>query len=452
MAKPDLGEALVACIEGFVREGKPASTAALSAALGEPRATVQRYLAELVRSRRITRIGAGPATRYERGSTASGRNEASRQSPSRYAAPEWSQTARALRAQLQQPLGARMPVSYERRFVDSYVPNQSSLLPAALADALYAEGHLPGQQPAGTYARKVLEPLLIDLSWSSSRLEGNRYSLLDTQELFRLDRDDPNDPDAVMLLNHKHAIEFLVDAVPEYGLTVPVISNLHSILLQGLIADASALGAIRSKVVNISGTTYVPTQVPALLGEMLAQIVAKAVLTKNPAEAAFFLWVNIAYLQPFEDGNKRTSRLAANIPLLLYNCAPLAFLEVDPDDYAISMIGVYERQDATLAAELFAWTCRRSIDCYGAVLQSVSAPDPFRQRYRQLLTQAIQSVVEGEASLVQAVLPLGIDAADRERFLALARAELEHLGVNNCGRFRLGFAQVGRWIGKGRPV
>jgi Fic family protein len=454
VARSDLGEALVACVQRIAGARKPASTAALTTAVGAPRATVQRHLARLVRAGRLTRIGVGPATRYELARRAIGRTEPAQPLQPRYAAPDWSPAAKALRAELQQPLGARKPVSYERRFADAYVPNESALLPAALATALHAEGRMPGQQPAGTYARKVLEPLLIDLAWSSSKLEGNRYSLLDTQELFRLGRDDANaaDADAVMLLNHKEAIEFLVDAVPAYGLTVPVVSNLHGILLQGLLADTEALGTVRSKVVNITGTTYSPSQVPALLGEMLAQIVAQAARTKNPAEAAFFLWVNLAYLQPFEDGNKRTSRLAANIPLMLYNCAPLAFLDVDPDDYATAMIGIYERQDATVAAELFAWTYRRSIDRYGAVLRSVSAPDPFRLRYRRLLTEALQAVVLGERVLAQVVRELDVDAPDRARFLAMARAELEHLDVHNCGRFRLGFAPVQRWVARGRPA
>ncbi|MFX6743338.1 hypothetical protein ABTH23_19790, partial [Acinetobacter baumannii] len=85
-----------------------------------------------------------------------------------------------------------------------YVPNVSSLLPSILAASLADEGRMKGQQPAGTYARKVLEPLLIDLSWSSSRLEGNRYSRLATEQLFRSGTTG-GDLDAVMLLNHKAA-------------------------------------------------------------------------------------------------------------------------------------------------------------------------------------------------------------------------------------------------------
>ena len=111
--------------------------------------------------------------------------------------------------------------------------------------------------PAGSYARKVLEQLLIDLSWSSSRLEGNRYTLLDTEELFKSGAA-ATDSDAVMLLNHKAAIEFLVDAVPTQGLGAGLIRNLHAVLMQDLLMDAASLGAIRNKVVNISGTAFVP--------------------------------------------------------------------------------------------------------------------------------------------------------------------------------------------------
>lgn len=81
--------------------------------------------------------------------------------------------------------------------------------------------------------------------------------------------------------------------------------------------------------------------------------------------------MHLACLQPFEDGNKRTSRLAANVPLMLYNCAPLSFMDVGRDDYAQDMIGVYEQCDVALAVDLFAWTYRRSLDKYKAVLASM---------------------------------------------------------------------------------
>lgn len=366
------------------------------------------------------------------------------------AAPPWSDAAMALLKVLEQPLGARTHVTYQRKFVDGYVPNESSLLPRELAQALAEEGRMQGQQPAGTYARKVLEPLLLDLSWSSSKLEGNRYSLLDTEQLFKTGAA-AGDLDAVMLLNHKSAIEFLVDAVPSHGLSGMVVRNLHAILMQDLLTDSSVLGAVRSTVVNISDTVYVPAQVPALLDEMLALIIDKARRIKNPVEAAFFLWVHIAYLQPFEDGNKRTSRLAANIPLMLYNCAPLSFLEVQQMDYAMAMLGVYEQLDVSVAVDLFAWTYRRSQRKYRVVLEATGQPDAFRIRHREALNESVGAVVRDGRSLDEAVGVAPVADDDREHFRRMLADEIEKLTEFNFSRYRLTFGSFSAWVAKGRP-
>jgi len=309
---------------------------------------------------------------------------------------------------------------------------------------------MQGRQPAGTYARQVLEQLLIDLSWSSSRLEGNRYSLLDTEELFKSGAS-PGNADAIMLLNHKNAIEFMVDAVPTQGLTTDVVRNLHAVLMRDLLADADSYGSIRTKLVNISDTTYVPTQIPALLQEMFESIIGKARLINNAVEAAFFLWINVAYLQPFEVGNKRTSRLAANIPLMLFNCAPLSFLDVDTLDYGLAMLGVYEFRDVALAVDLFEWTYRRSLEKYAVLLESLGAPDPLRLRYRELLNDAIGLVVRERKPLDATLAELGLTATAAPGFRQLLESELQILEVFNCARYRLTMNATEAWIAAGRP-
>lgn len=341
-------------------------------------------------------------------------------------------------------------MGHQRVLIDSYVPNKSFLQSEALARSLVAEGRMRGQQPAGVYARRVLAPLLIDLSWSSSRLEGNRYSLLATEELFKRGTSG-GDLDAVMLLNHKSAIEFMVDAVPEYGQTSAVVRNLHAILMQDLLADADGLGSIRRKVVNISDTTYVPAQSPLLLEEMFEQIVEKARHIKNPVEASFFLWVNLAYLQPFEDGNKRTSRLSANVPLMLYNCAPLSFLDVEASDYAYAMTGVYEQRDMALAADLFEWAYRRSIRKYAVQLDAMGIPDAARLRFREDLNDAISQIVRDGKTVNQAMAALGLSAADATIFEPMLLKELGVLELYNCARYRLTMRQTQEWIEAGRP-
>lgn len=424
----------------------PPTASVIAQHLTVSRRTVNRTLARLVANGQLEKTGSGPTTGYR---PTSAPTIASSNGPPLPVAR--SAEAAALLVQLSRPLGSRTPVSYERAFVDDYVPNESSLMPRALADALYAAGRAQGQQPAGTVARKVLEQLLIDLSWHSSRLEGNRVSLLDTQALFEHGRGDANNPDITMLLNHKEAIEFMVDAVPEQGITVPVVRNLHGVLMQGLLSDPLAAGAIRRRIVTIEGSVYHPTHVPVLLEQMLEEIVARARLIRNPIEGAFFLWVNLAYLQPFEDGNKRTSRLTCNLPLLLYNCAPLSFLDVEQSDYAYAMLGVYEQRSVALAVELFETTYRRSIEKYRAALGAFGTPDPIRARYREALGDVIRQVVSGGESGPAAIASLGIEPVDLDVFTRVVEEELAHLAIYNCARYRLTTPAVERWIAAGRP-
>ena len=442
-------------IQRLTQAGQPdlSSTDVVNAVKGSP-ATVRRHLDALCKSGKVTRSGQARATRYRLsegvGATGPSESQLAATMPEVRPHPDWSPAAIALAQKLDAPLAAREPVTYQREFVERYVPNESWLLPKNQAEELYLSGRLREQLPAGTYARKVLEQLLIDLSWSSSRLEGNRYTLLATEELFKRGISG-SDADAVMLLNHKTAIEFLVDAVPLQGLTTSLVRNLHAVLMQDLLADTDSLGAIRTKVVNISDTVYVPTQVPAVLEEMLETILAKARLIKNPIEAAFFLWVNLAYLQPFEDGNKRTSRLAANIPLMLYNCAPLSFLDVDLHDYAQAMLGVYEFRDVALAVDLFSWTYRRSMKKYVVVMESMGAPDPLRLRYRERLTDAIGLVVRDRKSAQAAVQELGLTEDTAPGFQAMLLDELKKLGEFNCARYRLSGPTTKAWIEADRP-
>jgi len=417
---------------------------------------VKRMLSRLVEEGRVEVTGKARATRYRLlalGAPLVGGTPAAplpAVATAGGAAPAWRAASLELRHQLTLPLAARAPVTYRREFVDDYKPNETFLLPHELAEELAALGRLPGQLPAGTYVRKVLEQLLIDLSWSSSHLEGNRYTLLDTEELFKSGAA-ATDSDAVMLLNHKAAIEFLVDAVPTQGLSAGLVRNLHAVLMQDLLAEVSSLGAIREKVVNISGTTYVPTQVPAVLQEMFDHLISKAQHIKNPVESAFFLWVNLAYLQPFEDGNKRVSRLAANVPLMLYNQAPLSFLDVDREDYALAMMGIYESCNVSMAVDLFDWTYRRSQAKYKVVLESLGSPDPFRVKYREALNEAVGLVVRSRKPSAEVLAGLGLPDEDAPKFQLLLAQELKALTIFNCARYRLGIKETQGWIDEGRP-
>lgn len=462
MAKPYLPKEIRDYLQLQAALGVPASSPDdIAAKVSGSRATVNRHLARMLGAGEVVRVGSGPATRYALPVVAdtpyampnAALSASLRQPGAEYPRQGFRFPARArpLIQALQAPVGTRAPVTYLRSFVDAYTPNLSSLLPPALAAALLGKGKANGQQPAGTYARKVLEQLLIDLSWHSSRLEGNRKSLLDTRELFARGRTQWDDLDATMLLNHKDAIEFIVDAVPEYGIREDVVRNIQALLMQGLLVNPQSVGAIRRTLVNIADSVYLPAQAPHLLEEMLRQVIDKVRSIKNPVEAAFFMWVNIAYLQPFEDGNKRTSRLCANLPLLLQNCAPISFLDVEAPDYALAMLGIYEKQDVSLATDLFEWTYLRSIEKYEVILQSMGAPDPFRVKYRELLGEAIRDTVANRIQVEAVLAGLDLPTEDLTEFNRLLQDELRHLATYNCARYRLSIRLTEEWIRDGRP-
>jgi Fic family protein len=164
-----------------------------------------------------------------------------------------------------------------------------------------------GQEPAGTYARHILNRLLIELSWNSSRLEGNTYSLLDTKRLieFGQEAEGRDRLEAQMILNHKDAVEFLVGNAAEIGFNRYTILNLHAILANNLLADERAAGRLRHIGVCIDGSVYHPPETPQLVEECFDQMLATAAAITDPFEQSFFVMVQLPYLQPFDDVNKR---------------------------------------------------------------------------------------------------------------------------------------------------
>lgn len=454
MTYPTLSTRHQALLRQVIAAGAPVAPSALERALQVSRPTINRDLRDLLVAGFLEKQGDGRSTRYLATAAAEPALCAlptGSPTPAGAGALRWSTVAQPLVEALRAPLGTRAPVGYDSGFVNSYIPNRSSLLPSQLATDLYSAGRSQGQQPAGTYAREVLEQLLIDLSWSSSRLEGNNKSLLDTKALFELgEQAGPLDQDALMLLNHKSAIEFMVDAVPTQGITVPLIVDLQAKLMRDLLRDARDIGSFRRRVVNIDGSVYTPSSMPSVLEESLNAIVEKVRNIRNPVEAAFFLWVNLAYLQPFADGNKRTSCLSANMPLMLHNCAPLSFLDVERSDYATAVLGVYEQRNVAAAVELFEFIYRRSIQKYSVLRASLSAPDPIRTKYRQTLNELMQFVVFHGHTLEAAFADVQVDAVDSSALRIIANTELDQLEPYNGARYNLARSMTQRWIAAGR--
>ena len=298
-----------------------------------------------------------------------------------------------------------------------------------------------------------MDRLLIDLSWNSSRLEGNTYSLLETQRLRELGENavGKEAKETQMIINHKAAIEMLADPAAEIGFNRYTLCNLHALLSENLLPDPAAGGRLRTHAVAIAGSVFHPLEISSAIEECFDQILITTSLIEDAFEQAFFVMVQLPYLQPFEDVNKRLSRLAANIPLVQRNLGPLSFVDVSQSDYTSAILGVYELNRIDYLRDVFEWAYERSCVRYAAVRQSIGEPDLFRMRHRERLGKVIASVVGGgldkkaAAALVRKEAEQIPDASEQRRFAEMAETELTSLHGGNFARYRLRPAQFAQW-------
>jgi Fic family protein len=365
-----------------------------------------------------------------------------------------SDNAKAVRAYVQKPIAGRKPVGYNRDFLDQYEPNVTFYIKEDDWVRLERLGkQQTATQPAGTYAKLILNRLLIDLAWNSSRLEGNTYSLLDTKRLIEFGEEATGRDhiEAQMILNHKDAIEFLVGSVDEIDFNPYTLLNLHALLSNNLLADPTAAGRLRYIAVGIEKSAFHPLEVPQLIDECFNTILSKAAAINNPFEQAFFVMVHIPYLQPFDDVNKRVSRLAANIPLIKGNLAPFSFTDVPQRAYTEAILGVYELNDTALLKDVFLWAYERSAAQYAAVRQSLGEPDPFRLKYRAELRDTVAQIIRakvprrGVADELSKLAEKAVAPEDQDSFAAVVEEELLSLHSGNFARYQVRPSEFSAW-------
>ena len=224
------------------------------------RRTLQRRLQKLIQSKRLTAQGESTAWLYKPALAQAGESAG-------LAPAAWVGTAESelyvhvspegarIRDQVRLPLMHRRPVGYRREFLEAYQPGHTFYLSASWRSQLHEMGRTAAnERPAGTYARDILSRLLVDLSWASSKLEGNTYSRLDTQNLIELGQiaTGKNAIETQMILNHKAAIEMLIENADEVGFDAFTFKNLHAVLSQDLMRDPQASGRLRRRSVENS--------------------------------------------------------------------------------------------------------------------------------------------------------------------------------------------------------
>lgn len=415
--------------------------------------TLQRRLERLVTEKRLVAEGTTKARRYHLPAQNVSRPETHPAAAHAPASSVFGAVGRKLRTSIRHPITQRAPVGYQGRFLDAYQPNKTFYLPAATRKQLLALGQVGlSELPAGTYLRQVLQRLLVDLSWNSSRLEGNTYSLLETQRLLELgaSAEGHNSRETQMILNHKEAIEMLAEEAAGIGFNRHTICNLHAMLSDNLMSEPEACGRLRSRAVGISGTVFHPLEVPQLVEERFDQMLAKTEAIRDPFEQAFFIMVHLPYLQPFEDVNKRVSRLAANIPLIRHNLCPLSFIEVEQADYVDGTLVVYEQTRVECLRDVFVWAYQRSCARYAAVRQSLGDPDPFRLKHRAVIGDAVRAVVQGKMNAAATKKALSkhataLPTGERAQFIEVVQKELSALHPGSILRYRLRPSEFEAW-------
>lgn len=209
------------------------------------------------------------------------------------------------------------------------------------------------KEKSETIHKKELERFIIELSWKSSKIEGNTYTLLDTEKLLKEGIESPSNTkeEAVMILNHKKAFTYLLECknLQKDIVSFRELENIHRILVEGLGVNHG----LRKSAVGITGTNYLPLALSSQIEEETKKLIEILHTKTDVFSKSLISILGISYTQPFEDGNKRTSRLFSNAILINNNCAPLSYRGVDEKEYREAVLVFYEQNSLEAFKKIF---------------------------------------------------------------------------------------------------
>lgn len=358
---------------------------------------------------------------------------------------------RLTRQQIGVPAMKRPRIAYNQEFLAQYQPNKSFYLSASRRDLLERRCPL-GSAPIDAIQSRDMKLLMTGMPWGSAKLEGNAYDLASTQDLLLkgIEKQGGSQLDRVMLTNHFEAVDVVLKGCgypPERDhmqVSPRDLRSIHYLLSRGLLRDPAEEGQLRRRPISIKDSTFVPADQFVVIQSAFEMLAAKASQIDNPYEAAFFLNVHLPYLQPFVDCNKRTARIACNIPLLRAGVMPMTWMDVHEEDYISGIIGVYELNETNLLAEVFTDSYMRSIERF-EIMRNEQTPSPILVRYRDELRKVMRNfILHDDESL-----PITIDQKDMTGFLEYFDREVESLKQSDGLRiiqFGLKDADYKQWI------
>lgn len=391
------------------------------------RATVIRRLNELLDNGLIETIGKARSTRYR----------PIEASPLRVSIPIGIDAV-DVDTYVSRPTQARSRVGYQRSFLDQYVPNITRYLPRAATDRLHQVGYLPDDASYGVddvNSTRLSEKFLVDVSHASSALEGATTNYHQTERLIQLGDKALTKEDrksVTLILNHKEALQFIQEGIRSrsfvpIGFNKHTITSVHSILMRGLMMDPEAEGRVRECQVDIGGSAYTPEGTPSEVTSALDRILATCEQIHDPFEQSFFALVHLPYLQAFEDGNRRTSRVMANIPLIKSDLCPISFLGTPEKSYVNGTLGLYELNRIEMLRNVYISTYTKTASHFHGEYDRTIAPDTTSFQYRDEIESGVRSVVSsgGDEPLVSVnewvakFDNLSLDEVDDMRYLLI---------------------------------
>ena len=344
-------------------------------------------------------------------------------------------------------------IGYNMAWLHDFKPNQDAFFSARLRQEMRQAGRVAGMQPSLFYQR-VFERFLIDMSWASSKMEGNTYSLLDTEKLILegLEANGKSSLEAVMILNHKSALLHMIENLDSISISARDIKDIHTLLSRGLLAPGEP-GRLRATLVGIGKSNYVPLAVPSQIGEQFDLLIRKAAAIADPFEQSVFLLAALPYLQPFLDVNKRTGRISANLPLFKAGLCPLSFNQVDARRYTSGLLLFYETQNHQAIADAYSSGYLASAQALrehaGRLLKEPSRIDLIYRRgidmgVKEIVVRTGAGAITGPEAVIKRITRV-LPAADRKPVSDQIIEFLNHLSADNAISFGLYPDQVERY-------
>lgn len=299
---------------------------------------------------------------------------------------------------------SRQFIPYNQDFLLEYRPNIDSYLSPLQLQHLESKGRTSFSfNMKNEDVKLAIRRFMTDISFNSSRLEGIRANYADTISFLEdgIQSNTMSPHDAVILRNHYHTIETVLAGIsfpPEendIGFSEYDIRTIHSQISDGLLQDRKMQGRLRSTPIQISHSHFIPVSIGGLISKLFTTILEKARAIKNPFEQSVFISIHLPYLQPFIDCNKRTSRIAANIPMLRAGIIPFSWAETHPETYNEAMLAIYEFNEFRPFTEIFSEAYARSSERFEILLNS-REPSRVEILFAKEISEAIRNhIVEG---------------------------------------------------------